>query len=372
MKSKLNFKNGKFKIMQIADIQENVPVNPDTIKLISMALDKEKPDLVVLTGDQIQGYSPCYAKDALNKVRECIYAFCAPLKERNIPFTMTFGNHDDDCKVDKKTQVEIYKEFDNFVMGESRCDEDLGSHILRLYGSENEKPVFNLYLIDSNKKDNLNSYAAVKPEQIEWFRNERDRLKEECGEYLPSFVFQHIPVPEYYDVLVKASKREKGSVEAYGSRKNTFWKLPETSLAKGDFMYESPASPERNTGEFEAIKEKGDILGIFVGHDHNNSFVIKKDGIDLGYTQGTGFNTYGPGEQRGVRIFVLDEKDLRNYETYTVMMKDFGKYKPTKPLMEFIYRMMPSSINDGISLAKRTIPKIIIPVLLIILIAKLI
>ena len=56
----LKFRNGKFKIMQIADVQEDYPVNPDTIRLIELAAERERPDLVVFTGDQIQGYSSCY------------------------------------------------------------------------------------------------------------------------------------------------------------------------------------------------------------------------------------------------------------------------------------------------------------------------
>ena len=36
----LNFNNGKFKIMQIADVQEDVPHNPDTVKLIDLALER--------------------------------------------------------------------------------------------------------------------------------------------------------------------------------------------------------------------------------------------------------------------------------------------------------------------------------------------
>ena len=41
--------NGKFKIMQLADIQEIPNVSVDTVKLIDRALEEEKPDLVVLT-----------------------------------------------------------------------------------------------------------------------------------------------------------------------------------------------------------------------------------------------------------------------------------------------------------------------------------
>ena len=42
--------------MQIADLQEIPAISPDTLKLMNAALDREKPDLVVFTGDQIKGY----------------------------------------------------------------------------------------------------------------------------------------------------------------------------------------------------------------------------------------------------------------------------------------------------------------------------
>lgn len=44
-------KNGKFKIMQITDIQEIYNVSPDTLKLLENAVEKEKPDLVIYTGE---------------------------------------------------------------------------------------------------------------------------------------------------------------------------------------------------------------------------------------------------------------------------------------------------------------------------------
>lgn len=349
----LHFKDGKFKIMQIADIQEDMPVNPDTVKLISLALDREKPDLVVLTGDQIQGYSGCYLKDGEKKVKECIRTFIAPIKERNIPFCLTFGNHDDDGGVSKKIQIDTYTEFENCVLGTPRSEDDLGTYSLQIFDSNKTKEIFNLYLIDSNKKEKDGAYSPVKKEQIQWYKDERDALKEKTGDYLPAFVFQHIPVPEFYDVLIKCKRKERGSVEAFKSRKNTFWKLSNEAKEKGYFMGESPAVPEINNGEFEAMKEKGDVLGIFVGHDHINSFLINKDGIDLAYCQGAGFNTYGPGGKRGVRIYTLNENDIRNYEAYTVTMEELCDFKPSKPVKEFVFTHMPSSINDAISLAKK-------------------
>jgi predicted nucleotide-binding protein (sugar kinase/HSP70/actin superfamily) len=76
---------------------------------------------------------------------------------------------------------------------------------------------------------------------------------------------------------------------------------------------------------------------MFVGHDHNNSFYTNYQGIDLGYCQGAGFNTYGPGDKRGVRIFTFDENDVRNYETYYATIGELCDYKPAKPFLEFLF-----------------------------------
>ena len=47
-------KDGLFKIMQITDMQEIPKVSPDTMALLEAAIEDEKPDLVVYTGD-LQG-----------------------------------------------------------------------------------------------------------------------------------------------------------------------------------------------------------------------------------------------------------------------------------------------------------------------------
>lgn len=59
-------KGKKFKIMQITDMQEIPAVSPDTIALLEAAIETEKPDLVVYTGDQIKGYGVPTAARAKN------------------------------------------------------------------------------------------------------------------------------------------------------------------------------------------------------------------------------------------------------------------------------------------------------------------
>lgn len=351
--SSLKFKNGSFKIMQIADVQERAVPNPDTIKLITLALEKEKPDLVVFTGDQVMGYSISYKKDTEKRVKNCIRAFLEPLVKMGIPFTVTFGNHDDDCNFSKEKQMEFYSSFPGFVYSEPRCNCDPGTFFLQIEASDSKEKVMNLCLIDTNKKGKDGSYDGVKPEQIQWYRDTREALKTIDGKYLPTMVFQHIPVPEYYDIIQKVPPFFPGSVEAYKNRKNTFYTLYSDSKAHGGFMYESPAVPQVNVGEFEALCEKGDVFALYVGHDHSNSFYRSYRGIDLGYTQGAGFNTYGPGTKRGVRVFTFDEKDIRKYQTHTVTMRELCTYKASKPLQEFCMRNSPTCIEEALTNAKR-------------------
>lgn len=333
----------KFKIMQIADTQEIPAVSPDTLSLINNALDREKPDLVIFTGDQIKGYSKKFKKDPAI-IESTIDILVEPIAKRNIPFMVTYGNHDAQCGVDNRGQYKFYAKYDNFISGDLRNADDVGTADIQIYSSTEDKPVFELYIIDSHGKAKDGAgYAPVDKKQIEWYVSRREQLKAENGDYLPSLVFQHIPVPEFFDVIKKVPKGTKGAVPAYGEHENEYFVLNDETIAEGGFMLESPASPDVNTGEFETMSEKGDVLGIYVGHDHNNSFVVKYKGVDLGYTQGAGFNVYGPGENRGVRIFELDETAPREYKTHTATFKELCGTKIKTPVKEFIYKHAPTS-----------------------------
>ena len=337
----LHFNNGTFKLMQITDTQEIAFVSPDTVKLIELALDRERPDLVVFTGDQIKGYSPTFWGDTEKKVDRVLSALLRPLEARNIPFCVTFGNHDDNCGIANHLQMPLYAKHKGFVQGTPRCATDQGTFSLPIFGSDSPSPAFCLYLIDSGKKNENGVYPPITPEQVAWYKTERERQHDETGRYLPALVFQHVPLPEYFDVLVRAKKGQKGAVEAFYSHRDEFYVLPEDALSRGDFMGESPAAADWDGGEFAALKERGDVLGVFVGHDHNNSFVLPYQGIDLGYTQGAGFNVYGPGKKRGVRVFELPERGT--YTTRTVTMDMLCDFRPSNPPWEFLLTHMPTS-----------------------------
>lgn len=360
MQLKFN-KNGKFRIMQIADIQDTQLTSKDTISFISAALDKDKPDLVVFTGDQLKGYGfNLLLGDRYKNAKQAITNFVRPVVQRNIPFTFVFGNHDaQGFGIDKEEQLKIYQSFDSCLTDAGdKTLPGVANHNLTVKDSKGEKVVFNLYFIDSLSMTVDGKCAAVTPEQIEWYKNKRDALKDaNGGEYVKSLVFQHIPLCEMWELFKEVPKSKKPHATGYRNRYGKYYWINDEYLIKGncDFTLETPSVPEENLGEFEALKEKGDIIGIFFGHDHNNSFVGKYNGLVMGYTQGCGFNVYGPKMDRGVRIIDLDENDLSTFSTYTTLYKDLFTFKEIKNKPKFLlYSYAPPSFESVVPKLKKT------------------
>ncbi len=341
---KLKFKNGKFKIMQIADVQDIFPVSKDTVKLITLAIEKEKPDLVVFTGDQIYGLDPRIRKGKTeNNVKGVIEAFIAPLEKAGVPFAVTFGNHDAQCGIPNNEQYAFYKKSDLCVTGDSMSDKNPGTAKITIY--KDEAPTFDLFLFDSGGQGLTGEYYPVSEEQLLWFSAERAGEKDNGNK--PNFIaFQHIPVPEFYNVINRVSRFTKGAVEAFRTHKNEFYVLPDEVKKAGGFMHESPATPDKNSGEFDLLKSDGGCLAVAVGHDHINSFVAELEGIKLIYTQCAGFNVYGPKRLRGVRIFELDENNTEKFETHTVTFDELTSDKIEKPIKEFVLTHIPSSMEQ--------------------------
>ena len=88
------------------------------------------------------------------------------------------------------------------------------------------------------------------------------------------------------------------------------------------FIGETPSVPNENGGQFDAMNEKGDVFLMLFGHDHNNSFIGEYKGMKLGYTQGCGFNVYGPGKKRGVRLIDFPENNPADFKSTTLTVDD--------------------------------------------------
>lgn len=318
--------NGKFKILQIADIQDNYPMNNITTKLIKAAIETEQPDLIVLTGDNVgrtAGSKKAKAKRTINE-------FMRLFEKYGVPVAAVFGNHDTEGDVSRQTQMEFYEKFDCFIgcAGEDFGNNTCGTYYVPLYSSTDaNEMIFNLWMIDSgdyNTENDLGGYAATSKAQIEWYKQTCADLTAQNGKTVPALMFQHIIVPEIFDALTEVEKGTESAVEKDGK----FYVLPENAIGT---LGELPGAPDYSNGQFDAMIECGDVLGLFVGHDHLNSYTLEHKGITIGSTPTVGFASYN-GIENGVRTITLYEDDLENFTTEVVTYFDYFDDKASKYL----------------------------------------
>ena len=334
----LRFKDGKFKIMLLGDLHDCYDMKnnnaaekmDDTLALIGKAVKELKPDLVVYMGDNARASTEY-------EMRAVISRITYPVSVSDTPFDLVFGNHDRECEVDLPTQLKLYREHENcYALNADDSLSGYGNHNLVIKSGDGEKDIFNLWFIDSHNlySDRSKSYYdAVHEDQIEWYKKTAKELADKNGgKVLPSLLFQHIPVPEEYELLREAKPYEKlDSVQGHKTYSDKYYMLkPEVE----GYLGEGPAVPDFNSGEFAAWKETGDVLGAFFGHDHMNDFAGYVDGILLAQCKTAGFRVYTDGCRSGVRLITLEENNPENVQTRMYHFKDFGlKSKSLDPYM---------------------------------------
>ena len=316
-------KDGKFKIMQISDTQDIDIPREAMIMFMEKALDAEKPDLVVFTGDQLAGGKIKTAEGVYAGIK----AILQPVVDRGIPFTFVFGNHDNDdgCPVSRDEQFAYYQTFPGCLAYDAVPEMyGTGTHNLPIYASKGSETKFNLWMIDSNDYDRVNGgYDYVHQDQIDWYEKTSKALEEKEGHLVPSIAFQHIIVPEGAELLVDSPFSGENAISKVINGQNKLLML-KPGKASG-MMLEFPCPSNTNSGEFASWKKRGDVIAASFGHDHINTFIGNVDGIDLVMCPGVTFQSYGRYITRAVRIFELDENDPWSYNTHLYKYTDaFG------------------------------------------------
>lgn len=263
----MEIKANKFRILQLTDTHfGNLPEADDdirTYKLLEKIIVDTKPDLIIHTGDVMWSDGVKNADIVFTNVMKFIDQF-------DIPFALTFGNHDTEEIVTREDLRNIYEEnirnkpnkSDVFLTG------DRQSYTINL--SKDGQIVTVLYMVDSGEFDRFGygKYDWVLPEQVEWFRKVSDKYKKNDG-IKRNIIFQHIPLPEYRDVV-------DDLLDGYCAEED-----------------KTISAPFINTGLYANMLLNGETWGIVVGHDHDNNFDAVKYGVHLAYANSSGYQTYG-------------------------------------------------------------------------------
>lgn len=322
---KLQFNDdGSFKILQVADLQDNMQLNGAVKAFLEEAIINEQPDLVVLTGDNISGGSCRTDISKALDTRRCekaIDQFMSIFEEYQVPVAAVFGNHDNENALSKEDLFDIYESYDCFIgTDEGEALYGCGTYNLPIYSSKDaDKMMYNLWMFDSNTYDEeLGGYDYVHDDQVEWYVNKSNELKAANGGVaVPSMAFQHIVVKEIFD-LIESGENIEGALLHQDGKDYVF----KDGVLKAGYLKEYPCPGTRPSKQFPAMVNQGDVVAMFFGHDHNNTFEVVHSGIDLVATPGFTFNSYG-NEDRGVRVININEDDTSTYETHLVQFDDY-------------------------------------------------
>ena len=312
--------DGKLKILHIADPHLADDKHFDSsIWVIAEACDVEKPDLVVLTGDNTKPYEdPEETKRIINSLMNIF-------ESRNIPVAVTFGNHDSEAgPMSRKDIMDYYKTFSCTITAEdSEKFKNCATFNIPVLASDSEEVKFNVWVFDSGDydEDEPRHYDRVRTEQIEWYKETSAKLQSENGgEKVNSVVFQHIIVPEIYDVLEKVEHKLPYTIE-HIYNEGEYYAFDPENVNYGT-LNEKPCPGYYNDGQFDALVENGDVLAMFTGHDHTNAFGVRNQNIDIYTSPMTRYKGLAYTTQYGYRVVEIDENNTSAYETRVERLYD--------------------------------------------------
>ncbi|KAF8325842.1 Metallo-dependent phosphatase-like protein [Cantharellus anzutake] len=329
-------RDGTYKIMQIADLHYSVSegvcrdtnmsppckkgdVTTDT--LLSRALDIEKPDLVVFTGDQLNGQGTSWdSKSVLAK-------FAKTVIDKGINWAAVFGNHDDQTDLNRIEEMKILEAlpFSLSKAGPREVD-GVGNYVLKVRSPDPSKThLLTLYFIDSGAYASR-GWSFWKPPEYDWIKpvcshridpierpftpdggkdlghiwnvalESRQNQSSKTLAKPNAMVFFHIPLPEAYYPADEDTKKP--------SRFNVGEEL------------DGPGSPKHNSGFFEAgilrvtESEAGgrEIKVIGNGHCHITDRCRRISGVWMCFGGGGSYSGYGRiGFDRRFRIYNVSD-----------------------------------------------------------------
>lgn len=307
--------DGTFRIAQLTDIHwcdDSTALCAKTLESMESVYSIGNPDLVVITGDVVV--------DA--PIIKGWHTIISWLDAHKVPYLIAMGNHDAeyfvvssdelaqartelgsdpsmaDDDVAKNYIYQLLMKSEYYVGGLGHEASGWGNVAVPIYGSKEASAVKNVvYMLDSHDypADRFDGYYDwIHTDQVAWYtRKSKEFTKANGGKPIPSLSFFHIPLHEHARILKDDT--------TYGH------------------MLDGVDPGDINSGFFANCYENGDMMGIFVGHDHDNDFVGIHHGIVLGFGRASGWNGYGH-QDRGGRIIELTE-DSRCFSTACISPK---------------------------------------------------
>lgn len=281
-------KDGEFRILQLSDFHftENLGecrdqvtkdsacnASPKTLNFIHQVLDRESPNLVVITGDILDGFHTFDYQTAILKA-------LSPIISRSIPFAVALGENDKNQFAPRYEIIEFLASlpFSMMSLTEKTDFEQVTNYVLPVHNAQNEV-IDAIYILDIYSE-------ASKEQALKYLKGAYDNLP---SEPTLSIEFQHLPIQEY---------------------------RPKTAFAIVGAYNEKGKLKSKTDSQTRQILSDVGVQTMSVGSEHANECCILNDGkqdelqpLWMCFGGSVGEGAYNDGKQdRKVRLFDLKSK----------------------------------------------------------------
>lgn len=272
-------------------------------RYVDEAVERVKPDLIILAGDMIYG--------ELDDSGAMWSAMVQRMDSYGIPWCVIFGNHDNESAKGVRWQIQQLMDSRYCVFRRGDVSGNSNYNIVLRQGGEVK---YLLYMMDSNgcghlpampeaylQKDNVDYDLIVqtpgfKTDQVQWMADSIKSARKLYGD-MPFLVFCHI-LP---------SEATSGILELYGNKATT---LPFYPDREGDLgISHETQYLGANCGLFWRKAKTLDCKGIFSGHQHMIATSIMYQGIRVTFGLKTGTCDYHAHTMVGSTKITLGEAD---------------------------------------------------------------
>lgn len=324
--------DGSFKILQLADLHFSVEElacrdvedvarcqsQNDTLALVERWLDEEKPDLVVFTGDQLNGQGTSWDEHSV------MPGWLIPVVRRKIPWLPLFGNHDSESGfLTRREQMELLALYPySLAQVGPRDVHGAGNYDVAVHApAPDNTELLTLWSLDSGAHPSFSVlrpwevylYDWVHSDQVQWMVHAlRSRVpipwpykpkaqppavvrsRRAPAQRPPGIVFVHIPLPEAFD---KVDTDASGKELRVGVREERYARLG-GQARRGVF---DAMLAERNA-------ETPSVRLYVHGHMHNNEDCRRVRGVWICFGGGVSYAAYGKvGFARRARVYRITD-----------------------------------------------------------------
>lgn len=360
--------NGNFKILQVADVQEHATadgkknIRHRTLSTIKLAVATLKPDLIVLTGDNI------HRTDSLADFECSVKQLTDTFK--GTPFAVTYGNHDLERNLDNneyltyKQEQEIYDKYGAVKLNQTglECSDTsdystskYGTGYLDIFSADGTKVVNRVilvnsgtYEVDAARSDGYvnntgkEGYGRTGVNAKTYKNTDYDNVVKAVSKWtdegIKCIAYQHIALQEMMTsgILVEGTKNDvpmnSRPCEKFAGK---YYKNSVKNTITNQYVEACGCSYFSTEELYKAYAKSGNTLGVFYGHEHTNTVMGEGTCYGLKMIQGYGGgmlvyrSSYGEDSPKAngnpmVCLYTINESNFtKETRTYSSLLCDF-------------------------------------------------